>query len=351
MSGQFTNPADAARPGLYLKFIELATLQLSNAGVGTVGIPLVAYGTADAEKVTEIKSVSDAEAKFGTANIQSIKFALENAERVLVYTLPSIDGTTVTEQIAYDKARVAFDTEKFDVFVYDGIVSASEQDNAILWLDKSIEEGRHFTVVFGCVNANDDQDPSIGNTRSTRLNHEYAINVINGAKVDGVVFNSAQYAPAIAGIVANCPMNKSITFTQLPVEDVNKRLTYTETKTALVAGSLVLTNTGEKIRIEQGLVTTGGKLRKSLIRQGVSVDVTKAIEDNIIGKYTNNKDTQMFVISMVKTYLETLAKDGIIKDITVALSTAFESKGDEIYLDISYVELDSVEKVFLSIAV
>lgn len=353
MSGVF-NPNDlstSTRPGLYLRFLQLAELQLAKKGVGIVGIPLVSYGTAAAEAIFPIADIKDAETKFGAANIQSIKFALENAEKVIVFTLPTIDGTTVTEQIAYDKARVAFDTEKINVFVYDGIVSATEQDNAVRWVEQSKEEGRHFTVVLGCTDASEDLDPALGNARTALLNNEDVVNLINGVKIDGVSYTSAQFGPYIAGLIAACPMNKSITFAKLPVDDVTKRFTYTQTKDALAAGSLVLTQTGTAVRIEQGLVSNGGKLRKSLIRQGVSNDVKFAIEEEIIGQKSNDKNTQLFVVSMVKKYLETLESDGVLSGITVKVSETFPSVGDSLFLDIAYTEQDSLEKVFLSIAV
>jgi len=355
MSGLFNanDPSQNVRPGLYLRFVQAAELQVVSTRAGVVGIPLVSYagGTAVAEKMYEVKDVAEAEALFGAANVQAIKFALEDAEKVLVFTLPTIDGVTVTEEAAYDKARVAFDVAKFDAFVYDGMVSATEQDRLLRWVQKSVEEGRHFTAVLGCVTATDDDTPATGNARSALVEHDNIVNLINGAVIGGITFTSAEFAPKIAGLIGATPANKSITFKELAVEDVNKRLNYTETKDALKAGSLVLTNTGTKIRIEQGLVTTVSKLRKSLIRQRVSRDLAQLIEDNVIGQYTNNKDTQSFVTSMCKAYLEVLQDDNVLTDIKVEMSPRFESKGDQMFIDVYFTEMDSVEKVNLTIAV
>jgi hypothetical protein len=333
MSGYFNPAEQAVRPGLYLRFLELANLQLKKDGTGVVGLPLVTYtGTAVANEIYHVEKIEDAVALFGVDNVKSIEFALENAAKVIVYTVePNIDAPS--EEAAYDKVRFAFDTEFINVFAYDGAVSAVEQDRAIQWLEVCKLEGREFTIVFAATDALEDADPTVGNARSLRLTHTDSVNLINGLKIDGVEYASFDIAPLIAGYVASTPMNKSITFVKLNAEDVSKRLTYGQTKTALLAGSLVLTQTGTSVRIEQGITTNGQKLRKAVIRQGVMRDIKEAINEEIIGQYSNDKDTHSFVISMVKRYLEGLQAEGVLYGIAVNMSVEFPSVGDSMYID------------------
>jgi hypothetical protein len=351
MSGYFNPAVESVRPGLYLRFLELAEMQLKKDGTGVVGIPLEVYtGTAVANKIYHVEKIEDAKVLFGDANVKPIEFALENAAKVIVYTVEThIDPAT--EMAAYDKVRVAFDTEFVNVFVYGVAVSAAEQDRAIQWLDVAKQEGREFTIIFGATDVLEDADPAVGDARSLRLKHTDSVNLINGLKVDGVEYASFDVAPLIAGLIAATPMNKSITFVKLAAEDVTKRLTYTQTKVSLKAGSLVLTQTGTSVRIEQGLTTFGTKLRKAVIRQGVMRDIKEAINEEIIGKYSNDKDTHSFVISMVKRYLEGLQAEGVLYGITVGMSTEFPSVGDSMYLDVAFTEQDSLEKVFITVVV
>lgn len=341
-----------SKPGLYVNIVQAAQTKLRGGNLGVVAIPLVAYsGTAVAEKLYTVANEVDAEGLFGALHIQSIKLALDGGCReVLVYTLPTIDGTTVTEQIAYDKARAAFDTRLFNVFVYDGGVTNAEQSLALAWVKKCRLEGKDFIAVFGG-DATSDQTVATGIARATTLKDDYTITLINGAIINGQELPSEEYAAYIAGAVASCPLSKSITYAVVSAEDVNKRLTISETKDALAAGCVVLTNDGEKVKVEQGLATSGRKIRSVKLQQTLLVDLTKQIADNYIGKITNNADGQKFLISMVKLYLEQLALDGVLQDEKVVLDPNNASVGDSVFLSLSYQELDSMERIFLTINV
>ena len=336
------------RPGLYANFVESAIAQISGGNRGTVAIPLKTYsGTAVAKNFYTVTNETDAGALFGSANIQPIKFVLQaGAKEVFVYTLPA---SPVTQD--YADMRLAFDTRPFNVFAYAEEVSATEQDSTLAWVKANKDEGKHFMVVFGCADAADDDDPALGDARSIRLLDEYAVNLIVGTVIDGVSYSSAEYAPYIAGRIAAKAINQSITFDVLPVDDVTKRLTNSQIKTSLSKGSLVLTNDGEKVKIEQGLTTAVKKIRATRARQAVLTDVTKTANDSYIGRIDNNEDGQAALISAIRTYLETLEDENVLTDIVVGLDKQFQSVGDTVYLAISFTEIDSMERIFLTINV
>jgi hypothetical protein len=347
--GSWTPGALPVRPGLYANFVATAVAQISGGDRGTVGMPLKTYtgGTATAKKFYTVANETDAAALFGSANIQPIKFALQGgAKEVLVYTMPA---SPVAQD--YIDMRAAYDTRPFNVFVYDSEVSATEQDNTLTWMKGNKSEGKHYMVVFGCVVAADDNDPSIGDTRSLRLADDYAVNLISGVVIDGTSYTSAKYAPWIAGLVAGTPINRAITYLVAPVADVVTRFTNAQTKTSLSKGSLVLTNDGEKVKVEQGLTTSVSKIRKQRARQAVLNDVTKTASDSYIGQIDNNADGQAALISAVKAYLETLEDANVLTKPSVKLDPQFQSIGDSVYLSISYKEVDSAERIFLTINV
>jgi hypothetical protein len=351
MAGGSWNPTSLpTRPGLYINFVTAAAAQIKGGTLGTVAIPLKAYtgGTASAKTFYTVDNETDAAALFGSANIQSIKFALQGgAKEVLVYTMPA---SPVAQD--YVDMRAAFDTRPFNVFVYDGEVSSTEQDNALAWMKTNKDDGKHFMVVFGCVNAADDNDPAVGDARSIRLLDDYAVNLITGVTIGGTSYSSGKYAPYIAGLIAGTPINKSITYAvATAVDDVTKRLTNSQIKTSLSKGSLVLVNDGEKVKVEQGLTTSVKKIRTIRARQAVSNDVTKTAADAYIGKINNNADGQAALISAVKAYLETLEASNVLSGPVVTLDPQYQSVGDSVYLVISYVEVDSMERIFLTINV
>jgi hypothetical protein len=350
MAGGTWSPSSLpTRPGLYANFVASATAQISGGVRGTVALALRTYsgGTATAKKFYTVANETDAAALFGSANIQPIKFVLQGgAKQVLVYTMP-------TSPVAQDyiDMRAAFDTRPFNVFVFDAEVSSTEQDNTLTWMKNNKSEGKPYTVVFGCVVTADDADPTVGDARSIRLLDDYAVNLISGVTIAGVTYNSAKYAPYIAGLIAGTPINKAITYAVVPVDDVTTRLTNTQTKTSLSKGSLVLTNDGEKVKVEQGLTTSVKKIRSQSARQAVLNDVTKTANDSYIGKIDNNADGQAALISAVKAYLETLERSNVLTEPAVGLDPQYASVGDSVYLAISYDEVDSVERIFLTINV
>lgn len=346
-TGGTWNPASLpTRPGLYINFKDAALAQIAGGTLGIVAIPLKTYGAgATAKNVYTVTNETEATALFGATNIQSILFALQGgAKEVLVYAMPATPTT-----IDYDDMRAELDARKFDVFVFDDEADATQRDATKTWCATNRTEGKHFACVFGGTSV-EDADPTTGDLRSTTLNDDYVINLINGVVINEVSYDSSAYAPYIAGLIAGTSVNKSITYTVLPVDDVTKRMTNAQIKTSLTNGSLVLVHDGEKVRIEQGLTTAVGKIRKMRAEQAIATDVPRLAADNYIGKVDNNSDGQAALISAVKLYLETLRTNNVLTgEINVGLDTQYQSVGDSVYLAIEVTEQDSMERIFLTI--
>jgi hypothetical protein len=175
--------------------------------------------------------------------------------------------------------------------------------------------------------------------------------LITGVTIGDVSYSSGKYAAHIAGLIAGTAINRSITFTEIAVDDVTKRLRNSEIITALQAGSLVLVNDGEKVKIEQGITTGKTKIRSTRARQAVATDVEKTARDNYIGKLDNSADGQAALISAIKAYLESLESNNVLTDIAVGLDAQNPSVGDTVFMQISYREIDSMERIFLTINV
>lgn len=340
------------RPGLYIQFVETAIAQIKGGIRGVVGIPLKTYAvTATSETFYTVTTEKEATDLFGSANITSVKLALQGgAKEVLVYTLPIINGTTVTEATAFADAMAAFDTRPFNVFVADGEIADATQDSLKAWVVRNRDEGKHFFVVFGGDSVTD-ADQTQGNARTARLEDDYTINLISGREYGDATYSSSEFAPYIAGLVAATPINKSITYTVVPADDVTKRLTNSQTITALQAGSLVLTHDGEKVKIEQGLTTSGEKIRSISARQAVSTDIAKTAKDSYIGKIDNNEAGQTALMNAIKAYLENLQASNVLTELKVELDPQRPSIGDAVFLKISYREIDSMERIFLTVNV
>lgn len=333
------------RPGLYINFEKAAEAQVLGGARGIVAIPVMTYGVkATAGEFYTIKNEPEAEDRFGKTNIQTIKFVLAGgAKEVLAYAMP-----TTPDADAYIAMREAFEARPFNVFVFDGEIEESEQVATKTWLDRNRTEKKHFTFVTGGT-AIDDETPATGNARSATLADDYIVNLVSGVVIGTTTYSSGKYAAYIAGLIAGTPINKSITFAQVPVDDVTKRLRNVEIETALAAGSLVLVHDGEKVKVEQGLTTSGDKIRKVRARQAIATDIEKNARDNYIGKIDNNPAGQATLVSAIKLYLETLANENVLVNPVVKISATSPSVGDKVYVDVAYTEMDSMERIFMTI--
>lgn len=355
MSGSWEPTSLPVRPGLYIRFEEAAAAQIKGGARGTVALPLLKYkNAADAKKFFTVEKVKEAADWFGEENIDPIRLILlGGAKEVLVYTVPAPPALAEGKEAAvdYTAIREAFSTRQFNVFVYPSEIPSAEQKALKEWCAGNREdEGKHFITVIGGT-AEEDQKPDAGNTRSGLVKDDYVVNLMTGVEIDGTSYSSARYAPYVAGLIAGTGINKSITYSPVYANDVTKRLRKTEINAALEKGSLVLVHDGEKVKVEQGLVTSGKKIRAMRARQAISTDITKAAADSYIGKLDNNADGQAALISAIKAYLERLQLNNVLTDIVVTLDPDLKSEGDAVYLLIAFTEVDSMERIFLTIRV
>lgn len=345
------------RPGLYINFRDAALAAIAGGGTGTVALPVFTYtgGTAVSGKFYTVESVADGITLVGSTNATPITRILEGgAKEVLVYAVPALGADTETVQ--YANMRDAFSVQDFNVFVYPTVIADAEQTATKSWVANSRTEGKHFIYVAGGDEL-DDADITVGNARSVLLSDEYIVNLVTGVVLaDGTEVQSADYAPYIAGLIAGTPINKSVTYTELPVADVTLRLKNSQVEDALTSGSFVIIKDGSKVRIEQGITTDSdaqerGKIRMTRAKQKVATDIPAAARDNYIGKIDNNPAGQATLIAAIKAYLETLENDNVLMEPEVGLDPLRASVGDSVFLAVSYTPVDSMERIFLTITV
>lgn len=353
--GTWDATALPVRPGLYINFRDAALAAIAGGSRGTVALPIFTYsgGTATSGKFYTIETVADGVALVGSANAAPITRVLEGgAKEVLVYAVPANE----TEATRYTELRDAFITQDFNVFVYPTAVASTEQTATKSWVISSRNEGKHFIYVAGG-SEDDDEDIALGNTRSVALKDEYIVNLVTGVVLpSGTQVISGDFAAYIAGLIAGSPINRSITYATLPVADVTLRLKNSQVTTALTSGSLVIVKDGNKVRIEQGITTDSdaterGKIRTTRAKQAVAADIPATARDNYIGKIDNNPNGQASLIASIKAYLETLETDNVLTNPQVSLDPRYKSEGDKVFLAVSYVPVDSMERIFLTVTI
>ena len=349
---QWDEAAIPKRPGLYINFKKAAEAIVGGSR-GTVGLPIFKFdGTIEADKFAVIETEVDAIELLGEDNAAPAVLALQGgAKDVLVYAVPDAEIDEETGKITADFAgiRDAFESRDFNVFTYGLAVGEEVDADTKDWRERNGNEKKHFFYVTGGTDE-EDADEELSNSRTALLRDEGTVNLTKGGSLGSRKYHSGQYAAYLAGLIAGTPLNASITYAEVSLSDVNYRMKNKEVVDALEAGSLVLVHDGDVVKVEQGITTSGDKIRKVAVRHAVATDIEKTARRHWVGKITNSDAGQAAIIGGIKTYLETVEAAEVLTDIDVHKSTRFESKDDVFYVDIAYTELDSMERILLTIS-
>jgi hypothetical protein len=340
--------ADGDRPGLYVRFMQRAIAAISTGARSKVATIKNTYsGTATANKVYRVKSVTEADVLFGAANTGDISLMFQGGASEVVVVTATAGATTTAD---FNAALQILETYEFHVFVCP--VIAVLEGAVYTWLSTNRTNGKNFIVVFA--NGAVETTEAIG-TKYNTLKDEYSIFVANGVTdAEGNNVTAEKYAAYIGGLVAGTPLDGSLTYAEVPFSGVITRFRATEIQTLLSYGVLVTVMDGDQPMIQQGLClgeAPFNKIRTVRAKQSMIDDIDKAVNDNYIGKITNDQEGQIAVINAIKVYLQTLSDANVIdENYTVALDKLTAAGASELYINISVKFLDSIEYIYLTIS-
>lgn len=222
-------------------------------------------------------------------------------KKVILYVLP-VAAVDLTEALTY------LETQTFDYLSGPPEISTDECLEISNWIKTQRTAGFIPKAVLP----------------DTAADHEGVINLTTSGIMNGdVEYTAAEYCSRIAGIIASTPMTISCTYAHLPeVTDVD-RLTKDELDDAIDAGELVIFYDGEKVKVGRGINSLqtitqdkGEAFKKIKIVEAVDMiktDIKKTVEDNYIGKYSNNYDNKCLLITAIKGYFSLLESNGILE--------------------------------------
>lgn len=356
---QWDETALPKRPGLYVNF-KKAAQAIVGGSRGTVALPIFVYdGTLEEGEFAYVETEGDAVELLGADNAEVAVLALQGgAKEVLVYGAekleisPDQEGEDEDETLTgvdFAAVRDVFESRDFNVFTWGAPVGEEVDVDTAKWVEQNGKDKKHFLYVTGGT-TEEDGDEDLSNSRSQLLAQDEVINVTKGGTLGTREYCSGQFTPYMAGLIAGTPINESITYVPVALADVNFRMKNKEVEEALEAGSLVLVHDGDRVKVEQGITTSGDKIRKVASRQAIATDIERTARNSWIGRITNSEAGQATILSGIKTYLETLEAAEVLTDIVVQKSTRFRSEDDKFFVDIWYTELDSMERIFLTIS-
>lgn len=344
-------------PGLYVRFIQKAIAAISvgsRSKVATLKFTWdTAGGTAVANKVYRVTNLADAQTLFGATYVDDIKnMIIGGASEVVVTTVTEASPETGTNWTA---ALQMLETYQFHVYVNPPSAPSDLVSDAYTWVKSAKTDGLNFVAVF----ADPASEGSVSalTTFAGTVKDEYVVFVGGGVtNPDGSQVTGDMYACYIAGLIAGTRIDGSLTYAKVPFAETITRYRNPDVKTLLAAGVLVTVMDGDTPKIEQGL-TLGDtskqefdKIRTVRAKQQMIDDINSAVNENYIGKITNNPDGQIAVINAIKGYLQTLADANVVgAGFTVALDKTQASTGSNLYIVVGVTFFDSIEYVYLTI--
>ena len=187
-------------------------------------------------------------------------------------------------------------------------------------------------------------------TGVTTADSKYIINIPNATVHDvdtDADIDMAMYLPRLTSVLANLPLNRSITYYEL--EDINDvDLSFIDSDTTIDdvvdEGNLVLWIDGDKVKVGRGVntlttvtSTDTADMKKIIIVEAMNLileDIYTTFKDYYIGKYKNSYDNQCLFISAVNSYFRQLAREEIL---------------DPDYDNCSYVDVEAQREAWLAI--
>lgn len=199
-----------------------------------------------------------------------------------------------------------------------------------------------------------------------RMSHGAAFNsekmhyVVNAAvKKSSVSLDGYQTAARIAGMIAACPSNTSLTHTVIDgYTELEEVMTATQMAKAETMGCIVLSkNTNQQVWIDSAintLVTPSDaqddgwkKIRRTKTRYEL---ITRANNqtDALIGKVDNDVNGRATIVSQVQGVVNSMIQEGKLVAGTVTESDVYKADGDSAWFNIDVIDKDSAEHIYLT---
>jgi len=268
-----------------------------------------------------------------------------------------ISGLTNADYIA---ALAAFETQEFHVLALDGVTDSGLHTSIVSWISRIRGEGKGVMAVLGGSGSDDTAADAVNKatTRSSGYNHEGVVNVGTGAKLDGVIYSSAQVSAYVAGLIAGTALSSSTTYAGTPFDDVTRRWTRSEQELAVKGGVFLLVHDGRRVKVLRGinsLVTPTAsqnyawkKIRTIRVMDTINADLQRTAEDSYIGKVNNTQEGRLTLISACEQYLQTLAQAGVVDQagLSVSIDPDFDPEPDQVFLKWEARLTDVMEQIF-----
>ena len=330
---------------------------------------IIYTGTKEFEKVSFAKSDDDEVAALVSAFADSKNFSVEQLKTSDDPSVP-VEGklAAITQEAMTAGTNPTATLEDYSnglalleaYFV--NTVCVDTEDTAVhglldSWLDRIFDMGQ---LSVGVVAESKSIDLADRQAHAAAFNTEKMVYVLNSAASSTTYgeIEGYQTAAKIAGMIAGCAANSSLTHTVLDkITALREVLTPTQMTKAEQSGCLVLSiNTDKQVWIDNAintLVTLADNQDdgwKKIRRTKTRYEMIKRMNDqadSLVGKVDNDKNGRATIISQLQGIGDSMIEEGKLVSCNVAESSTYTADGDSCWFVIDVIDKDSAEHIYL----
>lgn len=196
-------------------------------------------------------------------------------------------------------------------------------------------------------------------TNAAAFNSVNVVYVLNGFKIGSTTYEGFDAAAVLAGLLAYLPANDSPTHKVIPgATEIVGPLTHTEIVECLASGAIVFTvSASGAVWIEQGintLITLGANQDagwKKIRRTKTRFELIQRILENsegIIGNAGNDSNGRATFIAIANGVIGQMIAENKLLSGSVYEDPSNPAKGDSAWFVVEVLDLDSIEKVYIT---
>lgn len=225
------------------------------------------------------------------------------------------------------------------------------------YLNRIYEVGQ---LAMGVVAEKETVDLEERMTYAVNFNSEKMIYLLNSAVTNnGIEIQGYQTAAKIAGMVAACPSNKSLTHTIITgMTQIKDRLTSTQIIKAETMGCLVLSeNPSKQIWIDNAINTLvtlpenqdegWKKIRRTKTRYELITRCNQK-SDELVGKVDNDTNGRATIISQLQIIGTNMIEENKLTSFAIKESEIYQANGDSVWFEVDCIDKDSAEHIYLT---
>lgn len=320
---------------------------------GTKELMKVAFAKGDAEVDALVAAINEATGSIITATKVADGSGVLAAVTQTDFTTPGVSPTITNSD--YDAAFAILEASTWNVLCVD------TNDTAVHALVKAFVNRANDAGLMGIAVVGEPTSVPYATRKSdcAAFNSLNVVYVLNGFKIGDESYEGYNAAAVVAGLLAYLPANDSPTHKVISgATEIVGPLTNTQVVECLAAGAIVFTTSASgSVWIEQGINTltvlnaNQDAGWKKIRRTKTRFELIQRILENsegIIGNVSNDSNGRQTFIAIANGVINQMIAENKLLSGSVYEDPANPAKGDSAWFVIEVIDLDSIEKVYIT---